>query len=275
MSLRRNGARHRGRQGRLDEDTTGGGEVQLSLLWRSCGRAAALLLSSATLSAQSPPLALPARERSPHVLLIVQERVKPNSVRAYDRNEREIARTSVRLKHPNPYLALEPLSGPKEVWWLNAFESEADRGRVMQAFDRNSGLMAELRRLGRRKEAFREKPVTILTTYRADLSQDRPWSVSGARFVVVAVTNEARKFDGSVFESADGRRFVMTPAATHREADQKAAQTGAGARIFAIRPPWSYPADAWVAADPEFWRASPAARSRSSAGRDTNRKREH
>jgi hypothetical protein len=208
------------------------------------------------------PMALLAQERPPQVLLIVQERLNPNSVRAYDRNEREIARTSARLKSPHPYLALESVSGAKEVWWFNAFESEAQKERVMQAYERNHELTVRLRRLSRRKAALRYEPVSIVTRYRRDLSAEHPWSVNGARFVVVAVTNEERKFDGSVFEAPDGRRFVITPAATRRDADREAALAGLHTRIFAIRPAWSFPADAWIAADPEFWRASPAARSR-------------
>jgi hypothetical protein len=208
------------------------------------------------------PMAILAQERPPQVLLVVQERLKPDSVRAYDKNEREIARTSARLKSPHPYLALESLSGAKEVWWLNAFESQTDKDRVMQAYERNHELAVELRKLGGRKAAFRYEPVTIVTTYRGDLSDEQAWSMSGARFFVVMVTNEERKFDGSVFEAPDGRRFVFAPAATRREAELMAARTGAQARVFAIRPSWSYPADAWIAADPGFWRESPAARSR-------------
>jgi hypothetical protein len=208
------------------------------------------------------PMSVLAQERPPQVLLIVQERLKPENVRAYDKNEREIARTSARLKSPHPYLALESLSGAKEVWWLNAFESQADKDRVMQAYERNHELAVELRKLGGRKAAFRYEPITIVATYRGDLSDERAWSMSGARFFVVTVANEEGKFDGSVFEAPDGRRFVFAPAATRREAELTAARTGARARVFAIRPSWSYPADAWIAADPGFWRDSPAARSR-------------
>jgi hypothetical protein len=208
------------------------------------------------------PMAVLAQERPPQVLLVVQERLKPDRVRAYDKNEREIARMSARLKSPHPYLALESVSGAKEVWWLSAFESEADKDRVMQAYERHHELAVELRKLGGRKAAFRYEPATIVTTYRGDLSDEGAWSMSGARFFVVTVTNEERKFDGSVFEAPDGRRFVFAPAATRRQADQKAAVAGPRARVFAIRPLWSYPADAWVAADPDFWRASPVARSR-------------
>jgi hypothetical protein len=208
------------------------------------------------------PMALLEQERSPQVLLIVQERLKPNVARAYDRNERKIARAAARFKCPHPYLALEPLSGGKEVWWLSAYESLTEKVRVEQAYQRNHELMAEFRKLGARKAALRDEPASIVTTYRSDLSHGRPWSGGGARFVVVTVTNEERRFDGNVFETPDGRRFVFRPAATRRDADRQAALAGAGARIFAIRPAWSFPADAWIAADPEFWRASPAARIR-------------
>jgi hypothetical protein len=35
---------------------------------------------------------------------------------------------------------------------------------------------------------------------------------------------------------------------------------GPGTTVLAILPSWSFPAAEWIAADPEFWRASPAAR---------------
>jgi hypothetical protein len=122
----------------------------------------------------------------------------------------------------------------------------------------------------------------------------------GTRFFVVTVRNADGKAGGSVFEAArgreaapprgreaapqderrridsggaederrrihsdaadDGTRFTFVPAGTRREADRQAAVAGPDARIFAIRPAWSLPAAEWIAADPEFWRASPAAR---------------
>lgn len=70
------------------------------------------------------------------------------------------------------------------------------------------------------------------------------------------------KAGGCVFEAPDGTRFVIAPAATRGEADRRAAAAGPHAKIWAIRPAWSLPAPAWIAADPDFWRTSPAARTK-------------
>jgi hypothetical protein len=77
---------------------------------------------------------------------------------------------------------------------------------------------------------------------------------------VVTVTKSNRKTEGTVFETQDGTRFIFTPAQTLHEAGAKAAAAGSEARLFAVRRQWSMPDKAWVAADPEFWKSSPARR---------------
>ena len=69
--------------------------------------------------------------------------------------------------------------------------------------------------------------------------------------MVIAVTRDKPATDGTVFETADGTRFVMRAARTADEAESK---TRDGAQIFAVRPYWSMPAKEWIAADPEFWK---------------------
>jgi len=59
--------------------------------------------------------------------------------------------------------------------------------------------------------------------------------------------------DGTVFESQDGVRFIVTPAKTRAEADAKMSAAGPAAKIFTVRPEFSMPAAEWVASDPSFW----------------------
>ncbi|MGH7694985.1 MAG: hypothetical protein ACRENH_08390, partial [Gemmatimonadaceae bacterium] len=59
---------------------------------------------------------------------------------------------------------------------------------------------------------------------------------------------------------ADGTRYVVRLATTRGAADDLARKAGAGTTVFAIRPYWGMPAKEWIAADPEFWGASPMAR---------------
>ena len=57
-----------------------------------------------------------------------------------------------------------------------------------------------------------------------------------SRFLVIAVTKGNPNSDGTVFESQDGVRFVVTAAKTRTEADAKLSAAGPDAKIFAVRP---------------------------------------
>lgn len=206
------------------------------------------------------PMPLLAQEQPAQILQLYRERLKPGAEAAYARVEEDAAEICARLKCPNPYLALESVKGPKEVWWLNAFASEADKDRVGQAYQQNSAAMAALRDTTQRKQGLTDKPESDFVAYRGDRSDGSSLRIDGARFFVITVTRADRSVDGPVFEASDGRRFILATAATRRDADRKAAVAGPDTKIFAIRPAWSLPADAWIAADPGFWRASPAAR---------------
>jgi hypothetical protein len=217
------------------------------------------------------------------------------------------------LKCPNPYLALESVAGPKEVWWLNAFTSEADRARVGRAYEQNVEVAAALRDVAQRKQGLVHDPENFFATYRRDLSVGCAWRIEGARFFVLdpggasgappgapprvfrgAGMNPAPlilrgrfaapggvnpapprgrddvptragangQAGGCVFEAPHAKRFVIAPAATRGDAKGRAAAAAPHAKIWAIRPAWSLPAAAWIAADPDFWRTSPAARSK-------------
>jgi hypothetical protein len=57
-----------------------------------------------------------------------------------------------------------------------------------------------------------------------------------------------------------GTRFIIRSAETREEAAAAKVSSGQETTVFAIRPSWSFPAAEWIATDPEFWRANPAAR---------------
>jgi hypothetical protein len=208
--------------------------------------AALLLVLPALLAAEEPP---------PQILGVYIERLKPGVEAAYGKNEEDIARTCVRLKCPHPYLGLESVTGPKEVWWFNAYSSEADKDSVARAWEQNSAATAALRGLSQRKRPLTGEPKSFFATYRGDPGSASCWRVGGARFFVIASSKEKRGAGGCVFDAPDGTRLAIMPVATRREADLEAAAAGDDARVFAVRPSWSLPAQAWVKADPDFWRA--------------------
>jgi hypothetical protein len=182
-------------------------------------------------------------EEPPRVLGVYVERLKAGAEVEYGRNEEEIARTCERLKCPHAYLGVESLSGPKEVWWFNAYSSEADKESVTRAWERNSAATAALRALSQRKRAWTREPKSFFATFSG--GDASCWRMAGARFFVIGAR------DGCVFDVPDGTRLAIRPVKTRQEADLAA---GGDARVFAVRPTWSHPEEAWVAADPEFWK---------------------
>jgi hypothetical protein len=201
------------------------------------------------------------QEDTPRFLLIVRERVRPGSEDAYNANEVQIAAACARLQCPHPYLALAPVAGPREVWWLNAFASPEERDALDAAYARNEPLMAALKPLGKRKEEFREQLTSTMTEYRGDVSGG-VLRIAGARFLIVGTSREQRQPHGAVFESSGGERFVIAPANSHAAAEHVAARLGPGAIILAVQSQWSFPAGDWIEADPDFWNANPATRNR-------------
>ena len=198
-----------------------------------------------------------AAEQPPNLLQIFRESLKPGSEAAYQTIEDEIARLCVELKCPHPHVAMEPLAGPKEVWWLNAFESDAARQRVVDAYVQNGPLMAALDRSSRLKAAVTATPIDVLARYRPDLSRGAGWTLRGARFVVVAISDHDLTASAAVFEAPDGTRYILKPVDTREKADAVARRLAPGATVFAVLPRWGLPAKDWVEADPGFWSTNP------------------
>ena len=191
------------------------------------------------------------------LLQIHHDRVRCGSEAMYRSVEEDAARACAVHGCPHPHLAIESVAPPMDVWWLNAFDSEADRQRVSDAYVSNLPLMQALADVRRRREGLLDIDVDVFAAYRRDLSRgDRP-HVLGARLITVTIATGNDLPEGSVFETADGTRYVFAPAATHDLA-AAAARRGNDALVFAVRPYWGMPAREWIAADPEFWRANPA-----------------
>jgi hypothetical protein len=208
----------------------------------------AVLAASIALVMQMATAAQP-----PHILQIYREPLKPGSEAAYAVIEEDTARIAAALGCPHPYLAAESLTGAKEVWWFNGYESSAEQKQVYDNYAKNERLMAALQQNGKRKASLTLEPVEMFATYRQDSSAGTPWILGHGRFLVITVTRSNRAIRGTVFEAPDRTRLIVTPAQTRQEADAALAGAGPEANIFAVRPAWSFPAQAWTAADASFW----------------------
>ena len=207
-----------------------------------------------------------AQERPPQILEVYREFWKPGNVAAGRKIEVEASQICVELKCPHPYLGLESLTGPKEVWFLNGFVSAAEQTQVGEDYQKNPALIEALNKiLARKKPLSRADDVNVFAQYQPSLSRGAPWSLGQGRFLVITMTKRdpAPKtntvIDGTAFETENGTRFIFSAARTRREASARAAAAGSDTRVFAVRPYWSLPAYDWVATDPSFWKDRPTA----------------
>ena len=187
------------------------------------------------------------------ILFIAREPLVAGRENAYREIEEETARLSARLGCPHPYLAMESLTGEKEIWWFNGFDSPQDQRQVAEAYEKNAPFSAALKRNRDRKAAVTGKVIEVVAKYRPDLSSSVPWILGHGRFLVIAVTKDRPSSAGTIFEAADGTLFVFAPARTRKQADRLAASIP-GSILVVVRPSLSFPAKDWVAADPRFWR---------------------
>lgn len=194
-----------------------------------------------------------AADEPPAILQLTIETIKPGSEVQYGTIEERLAQMCARHPCPNNYLALESTTVPKEVWWLNAYASQAEVDRIAQAYERDPALLRELRELSAQKRDLTDEPVNRMTTRRPDLGDSAPWRIGAVPFAVIAEGRGAEPRLGAVFEAADGSRFTVIGATTRADAEAAAANLSTGARVFAVRASWSKPAQAWVEANPQLW----------------------
>ncbi len=160
---------------------------------------------------------------------------------------------------PHPYLGAESLTGAKEAWWFNGYQSTAEQKKVYAAYAQNAALMAAFQQSAKPKAELTLQPIEIFVRYRADLSTGTPWLLGRGCYLVIAVSGHAARQNGTVFESPDGMHVLVIPAETRQAADAAKASAGPEANILAVRPSWSFAAADWIAADPQFWLSSPSA----------------
>jgi hypothetical protein len=71
---------------------------------------------------------------------------------------------------------------------------------------------------------------------------------------VILEMHTPAKAAGTVYQAPDGRAFVFASAANRVQADRVGSTLGRAARVFEVRPEWSFPYDAWVERNPALWK---------------------
>jgi hypothetical protein len=229
-----------------------GGLLALLMVW--------VLVLDGSLQPAPQPQPKTVHAEPPRILYIYREYWKPGTQAALNRIETKGARMCIDLKCPHPYLGIESLTGSKEVWYLNGFTSTEEQKCVAEEYNKK-GLFAAMNQFTQQRAPFQSGPGKDgFSNYHPELSRGVPWSMGQGRFLVIVVTKGNPQSDGTVFETEEGLRFIVTPAQTRAEANARLSSAGPGAKIFAVRPHFSMPAPEWVAADPLFWSSSPSKR---------------
>lgn len=112
------------------------------------------------------PSPLLPQQAAPRFMYIYWDSLKHGVDSTYRAIEDHAAQICADFTCPNPYLALESLSGPHEAWWLNAFAGEADTTRVVQAYAANRPLSEALALVAKRKEALVGTPIQGFAIFR-------------------------------------------------------------------------------------------------------------
>jgi hypothetical protein len=192
----------------------------------------------------------------PQILEVAREYLKPGAAQRVHEIEVDAAQICIRLKFPHRYLVLESLTGPKEFWYLNAFNSQAELDELRREYEANTALTSALAQNLKRKAPYLAAESTdVFLHYRPELSLGTPWLMGHGRFLVTAWTKGSVNMRGTVFEGPEGNRLVIGAARTRTEAESMAAAAGAASHVFAIHPELGWADEEWVSADPEFWRA--------------------
>jgi len=112
----------------------------------------------------------------PQILEVSREYLKPSAVQAVHQIEVDAAQICIRLKFPHRYLVIESLTGPKEFWYLNAFDSQVAMDEVSREYEANKALKSALAENLKRKAPYLAAESTnVFLNYRPELSRETPW----------------------------------------------------------------------------------------------------
>jgi hypothetical protein len=183
------------------------------------------------------------------ILQIYREHVKTGCEADYASLEQDTARLAMTLRCPNPYLAAESLTGPKAVWWFNAYESADAQKQIALEYMKNAQLMDQLQRNSARKLPWTYDASDVFAYFKPELSTAAAWRPGQGRYLSITESRGSDVTTGAVFETPDGVRFTIAAFATRGEANVHSPR----AHLLAVRPEWSFPSRQWIDADPQFW----------------------
>jgi len=119
-----------------------------------------------------------AQAHPPQVLEVYRDYLKPEAVTANRRLEKRAEHLCQTLDFRHPYLTIESVSRPAEMWYFNGFESQAEVEKLRREYERNTTLATALNDIVERKAPLKRAESTDeFAHYRADLSGGDPWII--------------------------------------------------------------------------------------------------
>ena len=174
-----------------------------------------------------------AQGRPPQILEVYRDYLKPNGVAANRKLEKSAEHLCRTLDFRHPYLTIEAVSAPAEMWYFNGFESQAEVEKLRREYTQNTKLVAALNEIVQQKAPLKRAESTDeFVHYRPDLSRGDPWVIGHGRFLVIAFFDVDPPLRGTVFEMKDGKRMLVQTAQTSSAARILAASVGPTARVF-------------------------------------------
>ena len=174
-----------------------------------------------------------AQARPPQILYISRDYLKADAVAANRKLERlaeDLCRT---LGFAHPYLTIESVSGPAEMWYLNAFDSQVEVDKLTREYQQNTKLLAALNHITQQKVALKRQDSTEeFAHFRSDLSSGDPWIIGRGQFFVILFFYGNPPLNGTVFEMKDGSRMLVRTVKSPSDAYVLAASAGSTARVF-------------------------------------------
>ena len=148
----------------------------------------------------------------PDILQIYREPVKPGKMAEYKRVEAEAAMACSRA-NTWPYMTLQAISGPQEVWFVSGFDSYAAMERSAEPFVRNAALGSELGRIMDSKSNLVSDPRTVFLRYREELGHNRGLMRPQTRFFTATMVQVVQAHEREYEESQRMLRGVRERAA--------------------------------------------------------------
>ncbi len=205
-----------------------------------------------------PALRVVGRLATPQILRVDRYRLTPGTLVPLQHLQQRVAVAMAQGGCPHPYLAVESVTGPAEIWRLTGYQTAVELRRAAQSMDMMPALRRDLERIESQIQVLVGPPLTWIAEYVGGFGPGQKWPMGRGQYLVIAPVSGGAEPQGARYQASDGAQYGVAAARTRKGAQSRADAAGPGACVFAVRPGWSMPDADWVRCNPAFWNSSPA-----------------